>query len=111
MFRYSDKCSFVCMETKTCRYALDRRNQQEITLFFLVRSVWNSQKDAITGQNVSTLVILGLHRKRMHIRPKLPCSTYRAVSDVDYLNCIDYVDCDSDGLDFGKSLQFGFEED
>ena len=39
------------------------------------------RKDAITRQDFSTLVIFGLHRTRMHIRPKLPQSTYRAVSD------------------------------
>ena len=64
-----------------CRYVLDRRNQQKIYPIFCARFVWNSRKDAIARQNVFTLVIFGLHRTCMHIRAKLPQSTYRAVSN------------------------------
>ena len=46
-------------------------------------SGWVPRKDVTVGQNVSTLVIFGLHRTRMHIRTRLPHSMYRAVSDED----------------------------
>ena len=74
VFRYSDECSFVCRKTKT-------KKSIENHPIFLAQSVWNSRKDAIARQYVFTLVISGLHRTHMHIRPKLPRSTYRAVSD------------------------------